>query len=114
MGREVPVPERHDPTVCNPTDQKLIEEYYGFSTKDTDPEALRFIVERCKEAGNAAFKQKDYKGKTLLSLVARPASKRHFAAPPTACPYHVIDLAGSGTAAEDLDLLPLVLWLQRP
>ncbi|GAB4824134.1 hypothetical protein N2152v2_011180 [Parachlorella kessleri] len=61
MGREVPVPEHHDPTVCSPTEQKLIEEYYGFSTKDTDPEALRFIVERCKEAGNAAFKQKDYK-----------------------------------------------------
>jgi hypothetical protein len=51
-----------DPTVPDPAQVALIERFHGVSLKDASPEALRFLVSQCKTAGNAAFKQQDYKG----------------------------------------------------
>ncbi len=52
----------NDPTVCDPAELEKIEEHFGFRIKDASPEMLQFIVERSKQAGNSAFKQKNYKG----------------------------------------------------
>lgn len=53
-----------DPTVCDPEEMARIQAHYGVSLKDTPPEALRFIVDRSRQAGNAAFKDKNYRGAT--------------------------------------------------
>ena len=51
-----------DPTVADPIQRALIEQQIGFSLRDADPAALRFVVDRSREAGNAAFRDKDFKG----------------------------------------------------
>ena len=52
----------HDPTVCSPAERKLIESHYGVSLSDAPSELLQFVVDRSKQAGNQAFKSKDYAG----------------------------------------------------
>ena len=51
-----------DPTVASLEQKLLIESQYSVSLRDTPPEVLRFLVDRSRQAGNDAFKRKDYKG----------------------------------------------------
>ena len=44
----------------------VIEQQFGFTLRDADPAALRFVVDRSKAAGNAAFKRKEYAGVRLV------------------------------------------------
>ena len=59
-----------DPTVVQPGQRALIEQQAGFSLRDADPAALRFVVTRSKEAGNAAFKRKGYAGRQATPALA--------------------------------------------
>ena len=53
-----------DSTVVDPALRAAIEQQAGFALKDADPDALSFIVRRSKEAGNQAYKNRDYNGTT--------------------------------------------------
>ena len=72
-----------DSTVVEPALRAAIEQQAGFALKDADPDALRFVVQRSKEAGNQAYKNRDYNGKTshmvpvyaALGSGLKPASK---------------------------------------
>ena len=76
MGPPLPV---EDPTVCNPAELAQIQAQFGISLKDTNPEVIRHIVDRSKQAGNDAFKQRNYKGACALArrgpAVAQEAEK---------------------------------------
>jgi hypothetical protein len=43
----------------------------SLSLTGIDPEALRFVVEQSKQAGNEAFKQKKYRGMYLFLIFVR-------------------------------------------
>ena len=64
-----------DPTVAAPGTRALIEQHFGFSLKDFDPAALRFVIDRSKEAGNAAFR----KGTTQASCDIRKIARQDWA-----------------------------------
>ena len=51
-----------DPTVADPVQKAQIQQYYGISLDHADKEALAFIVDRSRHAGNQAFKDKRYAG----------------------------------------------------
>jgi hypothetical protein len=57
-----------DPTVCNPAELAQIQAHFGISLKDTNPEVIRHIVDRSKQAGNDAFRQRNYKGACALRM----------------------------------------------
>jgi hypothetical protein len=60
-----------DPTVCSAVERAQIEHYYGVSMNDTAPEVLQFVVERSKQAGNQAFKHRNYAGKLTMTASER-------------------------------------------
>jgi stress-induced-phosphoprotein 1 len=66
-----------DPTVCDAAEKAQIECYTGVSLRDAQPEALRFVIERSKQAGNEAFRQKNYKGAPLLMICTRIACLKY-------------------------------------
>jgi len=53
---------RADPTVIDHAERMKIENYTGMSLQESEPEAIQFVVERSKKAGNISFKEKRYKG----------------------------------------------------
>lgn len=71
-----PTGAHQDPTVCAPAEKAGIEAYIGVSLKDADQEAIRFVVDRSKQAGNDAFRQKNYKG-AQGSLVAGKSMQQY-------------------------------------
>lgn len=67
MGREVAPPEAaRDPTVASPEELAAIQAALGGPSVEElqkkDPAMLEFLVDRSKQAGNIAFKEKNYKG----------------------------------------------------
>lgn len=58
--------ESADLTVISPSQRAEVEAFSGISLRDADPEAIRFIVEKSKKAGNEAFKAKRYEGKLMM------------------------------------------------
>lgn len=62
---------RGDPTVVDPTERAKIESYVGLSLQTVEPEAIKFVVDRSKQAGNTAFKEKRYQGAGCCSPSAQ-------------------------------------------
>ena len=62
-----------DPTVIDPRSnlRSHIEQLAGVSLQDTDPEQIRFIVSQSKQAGNALFKERKYKGSGMNHVRTR-------------------------------------------
>ena len=66
-----------DPTLPSPEQQAAIEAAMGgVSLQDTDPALLDFLVQRCRQAGNAAFKEKRYKGAERRWARGKPRRRR--------------------------------------
>jgi hypothetical protein len=63
--KNMPAYQKHemDPTVASAEEKAVIERITGVTLKKIDTQALQLVVQRSKEAGNAAFKNKQYKGK---------------------------------------------------
>ena len=61
-----------DTTVVDPALRAAIEQQAGIALKDTDPAALRFVVLRSKEAGNKAYKDRDYRGERVQLCHKQP------------------------------------------
>ena len=62
-----------DLTVVEPGQRAVIEQQFGFALKDTEPAALQFLVQRSKEAGNEAYKNRDFRGGATPSISVGPA-----------------------------------------
>jgi hypothetical protein len=56
-------PKLDDPTVASAEDRRKVASYTGTSLQEVSPEALAFVVEKSKHAGNQAFKKKHFEGK---------------------------------------------------
>ena len=57
-----PPDANHDPTVCSPEELAQIQAQLGIRLGDTKPELVDLIVDRSRQAGNEAFRQKNYRG----------------------------------------------------
>ena len=62
--------------MVDPALRAAIEQQAGFALKDADPDAVKFIVQRSKVAGNQAYKDRDYQG------MARHMVQVHIASTP--------------------------------
>ena len=63
----------HDPTP-SPDLRSEIESYYGVQIEQADPAQLKHVVDSSKSAGNKAFKEKRYRGKSHQPV---PSTPRH-------------------------------------
>lgn len=59
----------YDPTIAHPDQIAAIENYYGVSIKEADPNLLQLVVQQSRKAGNEAYKARNHKGVFRVLIV---------------------------------------------
>jgi len=55
-----------DPTVVTEAQLRDIERFHGISLRNTPPDAVQFIVDQSKSAGNQAFREGRFEGEASM------------------------------------------------
>ena len=66
-----------DPTLADPVQKAQIQQYLGISLDHADRGAVAFVVEKSKQAGSQAFREKRYAGECTCKGIDRHPRLRY-------------------------------------